>query len=100
MRHQNSYALDTSWEAALLNIKSDALQVYLVLDNILLPLSLQSLSDTLFSLLLCFLQKNLQITGITFIPKGSEFLASPFTPTSCKVPLQLKILVHTEVLFC
>lgn len=44
MRHQNGCALDTSWEAALLNIKLGALHMVLVLDNILLPFTLQSIS--------------------------------------------------------
>lgn len=49
MKDQNSHALDTGWEAAMLNIKLGSPYMFFMLDNILLPLTLQSLSDTLFS---------------------------------------------------
>lgn len=76
MRDHNRSALDTSWEAAMLNIKLGALHIFFMLDNILLPLTLQSLSDTLFfPLLLHFLQKNMHVTDITLIPRRSAVLA-------------------------
>lgn len=76
-------------------------------DNILLPLTLQSLSDKHFSPTLAFsirkekkTKQNRKTTDTILIPKRSAFVALPCTGTSQKVPLQVQIPVYTVVLLC
>lgn len=81
MRDQNSFALDISWEAAVLNIKLGALHMFFMLDNILLPLTLQSLSDTLFFPYFCiFFRKTCRSLTLLLFQGGQHFWPDPALP--------------------
>lgn len=78
MRDQNSYALDTRWEAAILNIKLGGLHVLFMLDTILLPFTLQSLSDTLFLPYSCiFSRKAYRSLTLLLFQRGQHFWLDP-----------------------
>lgn len=74
MKDQNSYALDASWEAAMLNTKLGALHMFFMLGTILLPLNLQSLSDTHFSPYSCiFYRKTCRSLTLLLFQRGQHF---------------------------